>query len=268
MPISVLLLGTENAGKTEVGHALSTLPRIDFGPTKGVHVFNVNSKFQHIKLTEVGGSDSVRDIWPHYYNDAFGIIFVIDCSLQAPFDKMREILQNLMHNKFIRGKPLLIVANKQDLDQSIDVVDITYFFRIDELCNLLGTPCNIVTSSIADRSDLQIGMEWLVDTIVDNYKSLKNRNRFNGLLTTPIKRFKRERTSLPKKAKRFEHNRRISSAPSKIASERAIKAQNGYINTVKIQRRVQQILPSKTVVHSPEPSSSMFRLNTILLHHE
>lgn len=67
--ISVLLLGTDNAGKTEIGHILSNLPRIECGSTKGVHVFNVNSKSQHIKLTEIGGSDSVRDIWPYYYND-------------------------------------------------------------------------------------------------------------------------------------------------------------------------------------------------------
>lgn len=65
----MLLLGTEGVGKTEVGHALSDVPRIDFGPTKGVHVYNVNTRCQHVKLTEIGGSDSVRDIWPHYYND-------------------------------------------------------------------------------------------------------------------------------------------------------------------------------------------------------
>lgn len=106
-----------------------------------------------------------------------------------------------MQNKYVRGKPLLIVANKQDLDQSIDVVDITYFFRIDELCNLLGTPCRIITSGAADRTDLQNGMEWLVDNITDSYKSLKNRIRFNGLLATPMKRFKRERTSLSKRVR-------------------------------------------------------------------
>lgn len=125
-------------------------------------------------------------------------MFVIDCSLDAPFEKMRDVLHKLMHNRHIRGKPLLIVANKQDLDHSIDVVDITYFFRIDELCNLLGTPCRIVTSGAADRSDLHTGMGWLVDAVFDNYKSLKNRIRFNGMFS-PIKRFRRERTSLPKK---------------------------------------------------------------------
>lgn len=68
-PISILLLGTGDAGKTEIGYSLSGQPRLDFGTTKGVHVFNVSSSCQHIRLTEIGGSDSVRDIWPHYYND-------------------------------------------------------------------------------------------------------------------------------------------------------------------------------------------------------
>lgn len=102
-----------------------------------------------------------------------------------------------MYNKSIRGKPLLIVANKQDLDQSVDVVDITYFFRIDEICNLLGTPCLIITSGMTDRMDLKNGMDWLMENIIENYKTLKNRMRFNGILS-PIKRFKRQRTSVPK----------------------------------------------------------------------
>lgn len=65
----MLLLGTGGSGKTELGYALSGEPRIEFGSTKGVHIFNVNSMGQPIKLTEIGGSDCVRDIWPHYYND-------------------------------------------------------------------------------------------------------------------------------------------------------------------------------------------------------
>lgn len=92
---------------------------------------------------------------------------------------------------------MLIVANKQDLDQSIDVIDITYFFNINELCNQLQTPCWIIPSGELNRTDLGEGMEWLLDNIIDNYKTLKNRMRFNGLLQSPITRFKRQRTSLP-----------------------------------------------------------------------
>lgn len=65
----MLLLGAEGVGKTEIGHALCNEPRIDFTSTKGVRIYNVHSKLQQIKLTELGGSDSVRGIWPHYYDD-------------------------------------------------------------------------------------------------------------------------------------------------------------------------------------------------------
>lgn len=65
----MLLLGIGGSGKTEIGYALCGQPRLDFGSTKGVHVFNVNTKCQHVRLNEIGGSDSVRDIWHHYYND-------------------------------------------------------------------------------------------------------------------------------------------------------------------------------------------------------
>lgn len=112
---------------------------------------------------------------------------------------MRDILQNLMRNRHIRGKPLLIVANKQDLEQAIDVIDITYFFHIDELCNRLGTPCRIVASGDEDRIDLHSGMEWLVDKIVENHKSLQNRIRFNDTFESPAKHSKADRKSLLKR---------------------------------------------------------------------
>lgn len=119
--------------------------------------------------------------------------------MDAPFDTMRDILHQTMNNKHIRGKPLLIVANKQDLDQSIDVVDITYFFRIDEICNHLGTPCLIIPCGKFDNNDLHKGLDWLVENMMENYKTLKNRMRFNVL--SPITRFKRQRTSLPHKVR-------------------------------------------------------------------
>lgn len=134
----------------------------------------------------------------YYYRlQAFGVVFVIDCSLDAPFESVREILSQTMYNKDIRGKPLLIVANKQDLDESIDVVDITYYFRIGEICNLVGSPCLIITSGKNDRTDLKDGIDWLTENIIENYRNLKNRMKFNGLMS-PIKRFKRQRTSLPR----------------------------------------------------------------------
>lgn len=124
---------------------------------------------------------------------------MIDCALQAPFELMRDVLQRTMSHKHIRGKPLLIIANKQDINDSIDVVDITYFFQIDEICNKIGSPCLIITSGETLRNELSYGMEWIVTHILENYKTIKNRIRFNCLPSTPGKRFNRLRTSFTQK---------------------------------------------------------------------
>lgn len=110
---------------------------------------------------------------------------------------MRDLLQKLMSQKNIRQKPLLIVANKQDLDDSLDLVDITYFFHIDELANLLGTPCFIATCGHSNQNDLYVGMDWLVDHIVANFHSLTNRMRFNRSILSPVGKFRRQMTALP-----------------------------------------------------------------------
>lgn len=109
---------------------------------------------------------------------------------------MRDVLHNTMKHKHIRGKPLLIIANKQDINDSIDVVDITYYFEIDEMCNKLGTPCLIVTSGDGFRKELSYGMEWILRNILVNYKSIKNRMQFNCLPLTPVGKINRMRTSL------------------------------------------------------------------------
>lgn len=68
-PLSILLLGVDNVGKSEIGHVLATTERVDFSKTKGIRTFNINVKGRAIKLMEIGGAASVRDLWSHYYNE-------------------------------------------------------------------------------------------------------------------------------------------------------------------------------------------------------
>lgn len=112
---------------------------------------------------------------------------------------MRELLQIMMRHKHVRQKPLLIVANKQDLSDSLDLVDITYYFHIDEIANLLGTPSFIATCGHSNHSDLFIGIEWLVGYIVANFHVLTNRIRFNRSILSPVVKLKRQMTSRPRK---------------------------------------------------------------------
>lgn len=243
------MLGIDNVGKTEIGHVLAGAERVDFTNTKGTRAFNINVKGRAIKLLEIGGAESVRDLWPHYCNEvgtsyvrikefslqhsvlshekkktklekltvsflllsllfisillrpwqAYGIIYVIDCDKDARFDVMRELLQLIMRHKHVRQKPMLIVANKQDLSESLDLVDITYFFHIDEMANLLGTPTFLAACGHENYNDLFVGIDWLTNYIIANFNVLTNRMRFNRSILSPVGKLKRQMTSMPRK---------------------------------------------------------------------
>lgn len=79
-PLTILILGLADSGKTEIAHILSKQTRTDQSSTKGVHLFNVEENDYAVKITEIGGSDSVRGIWPHYYSDvSFIHTFIYIC---------------------------------------------------------------------------------------------------------------------------------------------------------------------------------------------
>lgn len=130
---------------------------------------------------------------------AHGIVYVIDGDKNASFDLMRDQLQMMMRHKHVRQKPLLIVVNKQDLSESLDLVDITYYFHIGEMANLLGTPTFIAACGQGNYNDLFVGVEWLSNFIVANWHVLTNRIRFNRSILSPVVKLKRQMTSTPRK---------------------------------------------------------------------
>lgn len=67
----------------------------------------------------------------------------------------------------------------------------------------------------------------------------------------------------------IENSRRVRSAPSKITTRRTPKA-NGYMNTVKGLNRKKNSMGQTASIKQIQSitDSSIFRLNTIVLHHE
>lgn len=205
---------------------------------------------------------------------------------------MRDVLHKTMSHKHIRGKPLLIIANKQDIIDSIDVVDITYFFEIDEMCNKLGSPCLIITSGENSRSELSFGIKWIVRQILTNYKTIKNRMRFNCLPLTPLKKINRLRTSFTQKVRwtdsnnmnieynycnsiylfdnvqvpRISSTARIRSAPSTFALKRSPQIDSTRFQTIEVTELSEKTRPTPYTHTNNE--TRLFRLNPIIVKHE
>ncbi|KAK0646458.1 putative ADP-ribosylation factor [Cercophora newfieldiana] len=142
---SVILLGLDNAGKTTFHEQVKALfhpdnpePKLRTVPTVGQNVSTISLPDMYIKLWDVGGQMSLRKLWQSYYSSCHAIVFIIDStdigdgSLdhegggvdEGRLDECRQVLEDVLQNSETEGVPLLILANKQDREDCVEVVRI------------------------------------------------------------------------------------------------------------------------------------------------
>ncbi|PYH49434.1 ADP-ribosylation factor family protein [Aspergillus saccharolyticus JOP 1030-1] len=215
---SVLLLGLDNAGKTTLLSQIKALyspPRSDGSlpasllstnigktvPTVGQNVATISLRDMYLKIWDVGGQISMRNLWQSYYSSCHAIIFVVDSTdvgqdpditrlpqrrrssnpagnktaaggaaaaaeeeeeaeawdnddggasdndlgtasptatrftaesvgINAPgsdfgrLDECRQVLESVLKHADVAGVPILVLANKQDREDSVEVVRI------------------------------------------------------------------------------------------------------------------------------------------------
>jgi len=152
---SVLLLGLDNAGKTTLHEQIKAIfnathnPKVGRTvPTVGQNVSTVTLPDMYLKIWDVGGQHSLRSLWQSYYTSCHAIVFVIDSTdigdgsldeSSSPSDptpshadlnsddrlqECRLVLEDVLGNEETEGVPLLILANKQDREDCVEVVRI------------------------------------------------------------------------------------------------------------------------------------------------
>lgn len=90
------------------------------------------------------------------------------------------VLEEILGSNKIAGKPVLILANKQDNETALDEVDIIEYLNIEPLVNRQRCPTLVQSCSATEQNsklDLGIkkGYEWLLGNIVRNYQILNQR---------------------------------------------------------------------------------------------
>ena len=138
---SVLLLGLDNAGKTTFHEQVKSLflptnptPKLKTVPTVGQNVSTITLSDMYLKVWDVGGQHSLRKLWQSYYSSCHAIVFVIDSTdigdgdlendSSGRLEECRLVLEDVLQNSETEGVPLLILANKQDREDCVEVVKI------------------------------------------------------------------------------------------------------------------------------------------------
>lgn len=196
--LTIILTGLQNSGKTEIAYGLCKEKRLEFSSTNGASIYHTSRSNNDLKIIELGGS--VYGIWKHYYStvknkikfefnffklimklQAMGVIYVVDSTnVENIRENINQFKEMISHN-FLIGKPFLILANKQDLENSIDFIEIGELLQIENLANKLRTPCSIKPCSMiyTDINGQEDGIQWLIQSINENWKDLKNRLNFD-----------------------------------------------------------------------------------------
>ncbi|KAG2152421.1 ADP-ribosylation factor family-domain-containing protein [Suillus cothurnatus] len=111
----LLMIGLDAAGKTTILYKLKLGEVVTTIPTIGFNVETVAYKKIQFTVWDVGGQQKIRPLWQYYFNNADGIIFVVDSSDRDRIPEAKEEIRMLMNNDQLQDSLLLVFANKQDM---------------------------------------------------------------------------------------------------------------------------------------------------------
>ncbi|XP_068212429.1 ADP-ribosylation factor-like protein 13B isoform X4 [Palaemon carinicauda] len=180
-PVTLLLVGLDNAGKTTAAKGIVGDPVEDVAPTVGFSPENIEYRGCEITIYDLGGGSKIRPVWAKYFSEVHGVIFVIDASAPNRIRECRDVLTELLSHKKITGKPVLVLANKQDVEGAMDEIDLVESLNVEEIVNKYKCPTRVETcSAITTRKNkpdkpIADGFRWLIDTIVVHYKDINKR---------------------------------------------------------------------------------------------
>lgn len=192
-----VLVGLDNAGKTTVVKALQGQVVRETRPTVGFQRGNQYKAGKYmLKMHDLGGGAKIRGLWDSYYAEVHGVVFIVDAA-DTP-ERMalaRELLEKLMKDERVSGKPILIFANKQDLPGALGAAEIS------EALGLSGSagahsivPCQALPADGNETVDGRLGegMKWILSSATKQWKELSARVERQCAERDEIERVKRE----------------------------------------------------------------------------
>ncbi|KAG8826199.1 hypothetical protein FRC19_009549 [Serendipita sp. 401] len=157
----IIMLGLNGAGKTTVLYRLKLNETIATLPTAGFSVEKIDHKGTSYILWEIPGQANFS-ISSDYLGNKDGVIVVVDSTDESQFATTKENMDRYLANEDLKGCPLLVLANKQDLPNAADVHIITS--KLD-LMSRRNNECFVSPCSAVTGDGLFEGLEWMGNTL-------------------------------------------------------------------------------------------------------
>ncbi|XP_070786796.1 ADP-ribosylation factor-like protein 13B isoform X1 [Enoplosus armatus] len=179
--VTLVMVGLDNAGKTATVRGIQGDNPLDVAPTVGFSKVDLKQGKFEVTIFDLGGGKRIRGIWKNYYSESHGVVFVVDSSDVQRIQETRDTMAEVLQHPRIAGKPVLVLANKQDQEGALAEADIIENLSLEKLVNENKCLCQIEPCSAVlgygkkvDKS-IKKGLKWLLNNIAKDYEAITER---------------------------------------------------------------------------------------------
>lgn len=145
----------------------STIPTVG----QNVSLIPLSNPSVYLKLWDIGGQSTLRKLWKSYYSSAHAIVFVIDSTdLPRINSEVVEVLREVIESEETEGVPILVLANKQDRDESLEIAELKEVV-MPVVVELGARDSRVLPVSALEGQGVREAVEWLRTRVVWNRES-------------------------------------------------------------------------------------------------
>eukprot|EP00830_Metopus_es_P002193 TRINITY_DN1195_c0_g1_i1.p1 TRINITY_DN1195_c0_g1~~TRINITY_DN1195_c0_g1_i1.p1 ORF type:complete len:182 (+),score=22.76 TRINITY_DN1195_c0_g1_i1:47-592(+) len=157
--LELVIVGLENCGKTTFANHLTYGEPKKTLPTLGLNVRYAKKENLSMKIWDLGGQVQFRPEWACYAKSCDIIIFMIDASNRDTLPTSRKELHILLEDKEINGIPILVLANKIDIEPHVSDSDIIKGLNLDYV---MENPWVVIPVSSLYGTNFDQVIQWLL----------------------------------------------------------------------------------------------------------
>ncbi|KAK2465231.1 hypothetical protein APHAL10511_002585 [Amanita phalloides] len=173
----IAIVGLQASGKTSFVNVITSGQwSEDVVPTVAYNFRKIRKGRVTFKLWDVAGQPKYRSLWERYCNGVDAVVFIVDSFDREKFNIARFELHQLITNPTLTGVPLLVLGNKNDLEEHAPAKELIRDLQLDKITDRpvscysvmyqLRSPthmAHVSQCSMKSQHNLDIILEWLTN---------------------------------------------------------------------------------------------------------
>jgi len=156
--LDIVVIGLENSGKTTLLSVLAHGEPVETVPTIGLNVKVFRKNNVDIKCWDIGGQTQYRSEWSRYTRGCDAILYVVDAAAPQKMSTAKKELHKLLDDGSIGSTPLLICANKIDVQPHCGEAELIERLQLNYV---VETPWMVLPISALHVTNVDQVLEWL-----------------------------------------------------------------------------------------------------------